>query len=155
MLRLRQSVTLARWLNALLRLSGLGFLAPLLRQAQEATKSEHNMGKRKQNANHKSSEAHFAQFNETLSLGGHDLDVYVLNSEDRVLSMRGMVRALTGVNNAVVEEIPEAKPILPLVLNGSFVEGFLRFIIPGNPQRGPARKARGVGKNGRFWTNRK
>lgn len=93
------------------------------------------MGKRSQIKISTTSEVPFAKFAGVLSLGGRELDVYVLSNDERVLSMRGMVRALTGANNSVVEEIPGAKPILPLVLNDSPVEGFSSFIIPGNPQR--------------------
>lgn len=81
----------------------------------------------------------FAKFSGALSLGGKHIDVYVLSNEERVLSMRGIVRAFTGANNAVVEEIPGVKAVFPLAHNDFCVEDFPHFLIPGNP-----RPARGI-----------
>ena len=76
----------------------------------------------------------FAKFSGVLSLGGKELDAYVLSNEERVLSMRGMVRSFTGTDKAVVEKIPGAKVIFSLVHNDFSVETFPEFLIPGNPR---------------------
>ena len=50
----------------------------------------------------------FAKFCGVLSLGGKELDAYVLSNEERVLSMRGMVAAMAQVDHGRVGEIPGA-----------------------------------------------
>ena len=76
----------------------------------------------------------FAKFSGVLSLGGKELDAYVLSNEERVLSMRGMVRAFTQIDQGIVGKIPGAKVVLPLAFKDFSVGNFPEFLIPGNPR---------------------
>lgn len=82
---------------------------------QEANKSEHGMSKRSQIENNKPSEGPFAKFAGVLSLGGRELDVYVLSNEERVLSMRSMARTMAEVDHGRVGKIPGENVVLSLV----------------------------------------
>lgn len=79
-----------------------------------------------------SSKAHtpefpFAKFCGVLSLGGKELDAYVLSNEERVLSMRGMVRAFTQVDQGIVGENSGGKSRFTLGIQGFFRGEFSRI----------------------------
>lgn len=57
----------------------------------------------------------FAKYEGELNMGGVLVDVYVLDTEDRVLSQRGAVKALTGVDTGKLDEYLGAKGLQPFL----------------------------------------
>jgi hypothetical protein len=72
----------------------------------------------------------------TIRLGGKELDCYVLDNGDRVISLSGAVRALTGTDSGNLGNYTNVDGLKPF-LNQDIVAGGIKpFRIPGNPNPG-------------------
>jgi hypothetical protein len=72
----------------------------------------------------------------TIKLGGKELDCYVLDNGDRVISLSGAVRALTGTDSGNLGNYTNVEG-LKSFLNQDIVAGGIKpFSIPGNPNPG-------------------
>jgi hypothetical protein len=78
----------------------------------------------------------FAKFKGELSLGGTPIDCYVLDTGDRVISLRAVVKTLTGVDASNLGDYIGVQALKPFV-NSDLVLGETRdFHIPGTQLRG-------------------
>ncbi len=78
----------------------------------------------------------FAKYQGVLALGGTPVDVYVLDTRERVISLRATVKAIAGVDAGNLGEYIGAQALKPF-LNKELVLGETReFHIPGTQLRG-------------------
>lgn len=73
----------------------------------------------------------FAKWRGKIDLGGDELDVYVLNTEDRVIAMRSAVTAMTNTPGGDLETYIGAKSLKPFINKDLFLEELVQFSIPG------------------------
>lgn len=73
----------------------------------------------------------FAKWRGKIDLGGDELDVYVLNTEDRVISMRSAVTAITSTPGGDLETYIGAKSLKPFIDKDLLLEELVQFSIPG------------------------
>jgi hypothetical protein len=78
----------------------------------------------------------FAKFKGELSLGGTPIDCYVLDTGERVISLRAIVRTLTGIDASNLGDYIGVQALKPYI-NSDLVLGETRdFHIPGTQLRG-------------------
>lgn len=73
----------------------------------------------------------FAKWRGKIDLGGDELDVYVLNNEERVVAMRSAVTAITDTEGGDLETYIGAKSLKPFIDKDLFLEELVQFSIPG------------------------
>lgn len=78
----------------------------------------------------------FAKHRGVMDLGGNPVDVYVLDTGARVLSLRAAVKVLTGIDGGVLEDYIGVKALKPFVNSGLVLEETIDFHIPGTGFRG-------------------
>lgn len=78
----------------------------------------------------------FAKHRGVMELGGNLVDVYVLDTGARVLSLRAAVKVLTGIDGGVLEDYIGVKALKPFVNSALVLEETVDFHIPGTQFRG-------------------
>ena len=78
----------------------------------------------------------FAKFRGQIDLGGMPIDVYVLDTGERVLSMRGAVKAMTGQDAGNLVEYLSVQGLKDFIDKDLVLVGTLDFHIPGTQFRG-------------------
>lgn len=81
----------------------------------------------------------FAKYQGFLCLGGEEIDCYVLNTGERVLSISATVKAISHKNSGNLGNYIGIEGLKPFIDNDLFAGEIVDFDIPGNPT-----KARGV-----------
>lgn len=76
-----------------------------------------------------------------IELGGTELDCYVLNNGDRVLSLSGTVRALTGTDSGNLGNYVTIEGLKTFIDSDNIAGGIQPFSIPGNPNPAKGIKA--------------
>lgn len=76
-----------------------------------------------------------------LSLGESNVDCYVLNTGDRVLSLSGTVKAIADVDSGKLSNYTKISALKPYINNDEIIEGTIEFVIPGNPNLGKGIRA--------------
>lgn len=76
-----------------------------------------------------------------IELGGTELDCYVLDNDDRVLSLSGTVRALTGTDSGNLGNYVAIEGLKPFINSDNVAGGIQPFSIPGNPNLAKGIKA--------------
>lgn len=77
----------------------------------------------------------------SIDLGGRTLDCYVLDNGDRVISLSGAVRALTGTDSGNLGNYTNIDGLKPFLDPNIVAGGIQPFDIPGNPNPGRGIKA--------------
>lgn len=67
---------------------------------------------------------------------GTTIDCYVLDTDARVLSLRTVVKTLTGIDGGQAADYWGIKPLKPFLPKDFSAAGNLEFLIPGNPVSG-------------------
>jgi hypothetical protein len=78
----------------------------------------------------------FAKFRGQLDLGGNPIDVYVLDTGERVLSMRGAVKAMTGQDTGNLVEYLSVQGLKDFIDKDLVLVETKDFFIPGTQFRG-------------------
>jgi hypothetical protein len=78
----------------------------------------------------------FAKFRGQLDLGGNPIDVYVLDTSERVLSMRGAVKAMTGQDAGNLVEYLSVQGLKDFIDKDLVLVETKDFFIPGTQFRG-------------------
>lgn len=78
----------------------------------------------------------FAKWPGTLDLAGTPVDVYVLDTGERVMILRSVVKVLTGIDGGVLEDYIGVKALKPFIDSGLVLEESIDFYIPGTQFRG-------------------
>jgi hypothetical protein len=78
----------------------------------------------------------FAKFRGQLDLGGNPIDVYVLDTGERVLSMRGAVKAMTGQDAGNLVEYLSVQGLKDFINKDLVLVETKDFFIPGTQFRG-------------------
>lgn len=73
----------------------------------------------------------FAKHRGVMTLGGLPVEVYVLNTGARVMSLRGTVKVLTGIDGGVLDDYIGVKALKDFINNGLVAEESSEFSIPG------------------------
>ena len=78
----------------------------------------------------------FAKHRGVMTLGGLPIDVYVLDTETRVISLRAVLKVLTDVDGGVLEDYIGVKALKPFLNSNLVLEESVDFYIPGTQFRG-------------------
>lgn len=78
----------------------------------------------------------FAKHRGVMTLGGLPIDVYVLDTEARVISLRAVLKVLTDVDGGVLEDYIGVKALKPFLNSDLVLEESVDFYIPGTQFRG-------------------
>jgi hypothetical protein len=78
----------------------------------------------------------FAKYRGILDIAGTEVDVYVLDTEDRVLSMRGVVKAITGQDAGNLVEYLSIQGLKEFINKDLVLVEAKDFFIPGTQFRG-------------------
>jgi hypothetical protein len=78
----------------------------------------------------------FAKFRGEIDLGGNLVDVYVLDTGQRVLSLRATVKVLTGTDGGILEDYIGVQALKPHLDSDLVLEGTNEFHIPGTQFKG-------------------
>ena len=78
----------------------------------------------------------FAKHRGTMTLNGVDVDVYVLDTDQRVISLRAAVKVLAGVDGGILEDYIGVKALKDFVNSDLVLEETVEFYIPGTQFRG-------------------
>ena len=78
----------------------------------------------------------FAKWPGTLDLAGTPVDVYVLDTDERVMILRSVVKVLTGIDGGILEDYIGVKALKPFIDSGLVLEESVDFYIPGTQFRG-------------------
>lgn len=78
-------------------------------------------------------ESPFAKYTGLLKLGNREIDCYVLDTGDRVISMRATVKAISGDDNGDLSKYVGVKALQPYIDNTKLSSQMIEFSIPGNP----------------------
>lgn len=78
----------------------------------------------------------FAKHKGVMTLGGMDIDVYVLDTGARVISLRAALKVLTDVDGGVLEDYIGVKALKPYLNSELVLEESVDFYIPGTQFRG-------------------
>jgi hypothetical protein len=78
----------------------------------------------------------FAKFRGQIDMGGNPIDVYVLDTGDRVISMRGAVKAITGQDAGNLVEYLSVQSLKDHINKDLILVETLEFHIPGTQFRG-------------------
>lgn len=73
----------------------------------------------------------FAKWRGTIDLGGDELDVYVLNTEQRVISLRSAVRSIANADSGDLAKFIGVSSMKPFINNELILAELLEFSIPG------------------------
>lgn len=78
----------------------------------------------------------FAKWPGQIDLGGDLLDVYVLDTKQRVISLRGTIKAIANTDSGNLGSYIGAVSLKPFIDNDKIAGELLEFSIPGNPHKG-------------------
>ena len=78
----------------------------------------------------------FAKFKGDLSLGGTPIDCYVLDTGDRVISLRAAVRSIAGVDSSSLADYLAIEGLKPFIDSDLVLAETRDFHIPGTQLRG-------------------
>lgn len=78
----------------------------------------------------------FAKYTGFLQLGNKEIECYVLDTDDRVISMRATVRAISNADTGNLTNLVSVKSIQPYFTNSDLSEKVIDFSIPGIPGKG-------------------
>ena len=78
----------------------------------------------------------FAKFPGELQLGGNPIDCYVLDTGDRVISLRAVVKALANVDSSSLADYVSIEGLKPFLNSDLLLAETLDFHIPGTQFRG-------------------
>jgi hypothetical protein len=78
----------------------------------------------------------FAKHRGVLTLGDLPIDVYVLDTGERVISLRAALKVLTDVDGGVLEDYIGVKALKPYINSDLILEESVDFYIPGTGFRG-------------------
>lgn len=78
----------------------------------------------------------FAKHKGVMTLGGMPVDVYVLDTDTRVISLRAALKVLTDVDGGVLEDYIGVKALKPFINSELVLEESVDFYIPGTQFRG-------------------
>jgi len=78
----------------------------------------------------------FAKWPGHIDLGGERLDVYVLDTKQRVISLRGTIRAIAGVDSGNLGSYIGSAALKPFIDGDKVAGELVQFSIPGNPHKG-------------------
>lgn len=78
----------------------------------------------------------FAKHRGIMTLNNIPVDVYVLDTEERVISLRATVKVLTGIDGGILEDYIGVKALEGFVNSGLVLEESVEFYIPGTQFRG-------------------
>ncbi len=78
----------------------------------------------------------FAKHRGVMTLGGMPIDVYVLDTGARVISLRAALKVLTDVDGGVLEDYIGVKALRPFLNSDLVLEESVDFYIPGTQFRG-------------------
>ena len=83
-------------------------------------------------------ESPFAKFKGTLSISnnGNEIDCYVLDNEERVMSIRAVVNAIAGVSTGKLDSYIGVKALEPYIDKTSILGEPINFSIPGTQLKG-------------------
>jgi P63C domain-containing protein len=73
----------------------------------------------------------FAKWRGTIDLGGDQLDVYVLDTADRVIALRSAVRAIANAHSGDLAKFIGVSSLKPFINNKLVLAELLEFSIPG------------------------
>lgn len=73
----------------------------------------------------------FAKWRGKIDLGGDELDVYVLDTEDRVIALRSAIRSMSGADSGNLGSYVGAAPLKPFIDSDLILGELLDFSIPG------------------------
>lgn len=86
----------------------------------------------------------FAKYPGILALGESNVDCYVLDTGDRVISLRSAVKSLTGIDGSALEEYIGVKSLKPYINSSLVVEELLEFSLPGQKEGSQFATAKGI-----------
>lgn len=78
----------------------------------------------------------FAKHRGVMTLGEVPIDVYVLDTGDRVISLRAALKVLTGIDGGVLADYIGVKALKPFINSELVLEESVDFYIPGTQFRG-------------------
>src|ERR1700722_19614587 len=78
----------------------------------------------------------FAKFRGQMDLGGNSVDVYVLDTGQRVISLRATVKILTGTDGGILEDYIGVTALKSFLNSDLVLEETRDFYIPGTQFRG-------------------
>ena len=78
----------------------------------------------------------FAKHRGVMTLGGMPIDVYVLDTGARVISLRAALKVLTDVDGGVLEDYIGVRALKPFINSELVLEESIDFYIPGTQFRG-------------------
>ena len=84
----------------------------------------------------------FAKYKGVLKLGNSNVDCYVLDSGERVLSLGGTVRAIANVESSSIADYVGIKALNPYIDKDSVTAELIEFSIPGIPVKAKGVEAR-------------
>jgi hypothetical protein len=73
----------------------------------------------------------FAKWRGKIDLGGDELDVYVLNTEDRVIALRSAIKSMSGTDSGNLGSYVGAAPLKPFINSDLILGELVEFSIPG------------------------
>jgi hypothetical protein len=86
----------------------------------------------------------FAKYRGELRLGESVVDCYVLDTKERVISLRATVKSLTGVDGSALEEYIGVKALKPFINSDLIVEELIEFNLPGQREGTQFSSAKGI-----------
>lgn len=78
----------------------------------------------------------FAKWRGKIDLGGDELDVYVLDTEDRVLALRSAIKSIAGVDSGNLGSYVGVSALKPFINSDLILGELLEFSIPGTQLTG-------------------
>ena len=87
----------------------------------------------KEHANGKQPESPFAKYAGFLQLGNKGVECYVLDTDQRVISMRASVKAITNTDGGNLASYVGVKALQPYFSNENLQSSIIEFSIPGSP----------------------
>jgi len=83
----------------------------------------------------------FSKFSGTIDLGGKQIDCYILDTGDRVISLSAAVRSLTGTESGKLGNYIEIEGLKSFINSDKVAGEIIAFLIPGNPNPAKGIKA--------------
>jgi len=87
------------------------------------------------------SPSHSAEYTGVLKLEDNEIDCYVLNTTDRVISFRDVLKAIANRDGGNVAEYIGVEALKPYINKNLLVAGIIHFSIPGLPSTAKGLKA--------------
>jgi hypothetical protein len=78
----------------------------------------------------------FAKWRGIIDLGGNELDCYVLDTGQRVISIRATIKAIADIDSGNLGSYIEANALKPFINNDKILGELLEFSIPGTQLKG-------------------